>query len=223
MNNPVKLTIMNKIFCVALLMLLSFGCTDDEQPREVSGPRPVSLTSHIENGLSQTKTFTYDAKGRLATLTKSGEVVSFSYESNNQLRRIQSASQTFYLYYDQDGKLLELYNVELSENAAFTYQGNNSYLVDGILIAFNENGDFRQFDDNEFGYSGGKGPFANVKHLNMLGLYLADDRSLMYGAIARRQSITIDGVSAGYNCDDAADVLPTSETIGETQYSYTYE
>ncbi|MBD3582997.1 hypothetical protein [Flavobacterium selenitireducens] len=214
---------MKKIICFAAIALTFFGCADDDTAATASEPKPISVTTHIENGLSQTRSFTYDAKGRLATLSKSGETVTFSYDENNLVRRVKSSSKNYYLNYDANGKFTEFFNATDNEVVEFYHQGDNNYLTDGIFLAFHTNGDWRVFDYRDFTYSEGKGPFANVKHLNMLAVTLADEGALRYCAIKRRQTFAMDGVSIAYECAEAPADLPTSERLGETRYSYQYE
>lgn len=211
---------------IALLLTAVFAvcCSDEDASADVvPGPKPVLVTTHIENGLSQTRTLTYDAKGRLATLSKSGETVTFSYDGQNLVRRVESATKNYYLNYDSDGKFEEFINATDNEFVSFTHLGNNDYIMEGSFIAFHQNGDWRKLGDYAFGYTEAKGAFANVPHLNVLAVVLADEDALRYCALKRRQTYTFEGISIGYECDDDPAELPLSETLDQTTYSYQYD
>ncbi|RZJ72878.1 hypothetical protein [Flavobacterium sp.] len=206
---------MKKLVVLLLTSFALFSCGDDDSGA-VSGLRPsaVSLNGNV-------RTYSYDEKGRMATVTRFGETATFHYNDKNQVETISSPQGAIGFTYDEDGKYASFTN-ENGQPVVLTYVGDDVYTANGETLAFHPNGDWKIYLGGTFEYSSGKGAFANVRHLNLLALAAIDGESVYFASKKRQTSVQIQTQTIPYVTIEGEKGLPESATVSNYGVSYTY-
>ncbi|RZJ72875.1 hypothetical protein [Flavobacterium sp.] len=206
-----------------LLLILAFAglvsaCSSDDSGSN-SGLKPASITLQSNGNTPVTRNFTYDGKGRLATVSSENFFVTLTYLNNNKIDKLISDTGNLSFVYDG--------------NNLVALQGDNGSLPvtsqsQGVLVFSNQTfvrngaGDWSSISNLTFAYTSGKGVFANVKSLDLFALYLIDNQSLVYASKKRVESIASGGETFPYVAGALQKGLPITATLAGTTITATY-
>ncbi|MBD3582996.1 hypothetical protein [Flavobacterium selenitireducens] len=175
---------MKKLAFLFLACLALVSCGDDDSGSG-SGPKPTLLTL-TDGGATETRTFTYDSKNRISTMAKPGVTYTFTYDENGKLHRMANANGHYEFHYAANN----LVSVSNSEGQDWDVnQNGDNYELDGFTYSLNDAGDFTALSDVAITYGSGRGIFANVRAMNPLAMFLADQISFLYMSKVRPQEI----------------------------------
>lgn len=105
----------------------------------------------------------------------------FEYNNQNQVTGISKSDNTGFDFFYVAGKLDHVIATEDPDISwPITYQNDGRFTFRQIMFDVNASGDLSLFNGLALSYSNEDGPFANVRHINHIALFLADPNSYMY-------------------------------------------
>ncbi|RYZ88726.1 MAG: hypothetical protein EOP06_10485 [Proteobacteria bacterium] len=209
---------MKKILFLLLTAALSFSCNDDDSS---SGPKLKPLSAAVVvGGETELRTYSYDEKDRMSSVTVDNVLNTFTYDGENRVTRVTNPDGSIDFAYDEDGKLTTI-TVEDGEVLTVEMPNDNTYFLDGSQFSFNDNGDWSLFQVYAYSYTSGKGPFANVKHLNLLAMAFIDEQSQYFVSRKRISNISI-GMQYPVVYGEGTDGMPSSFAIEGITATFAY-
>ena len=182
---------MKNVFLFLSLSFLLSSCSSDSDGDSTPKLFLTKVTStSSEPGNNLVYNFTYN-NGLVSQIIKTGdraETFTFSYSEDNRIQNIvvtnNAGTYQYVISYD-DNKKISGYTYSLDDySEAWTYNGNNSYTIEGFLdFALNANGDIKSTDSDILMYDNKKGPFQNAKiSYQFLGLIAYEDLFYYFGS-----------------------------------------
>jgi YD repeat-containing protein len=212
---------MKKIITVLLLSVFLSNCGSDDSGGSSLKPTSMSASS---GGTTDLRTFTYDNKDRLQSMTSDGDAINFTYNNKNKVDKITIGTDFYQFAYNSSNQLISVTDQD-GDVTAVTPLGNNSYTIEGTTVALDANGDFTAFSNVTFTHGSTKGAFANVKAFDALALYFADEASYIYAAKKRVTNIGSNGSQFAFTYTEGEKGLPATATLNSgtaTTIIYTY-
>ena len=156
--------------------------------------------------------YKYDLAGRLDTMTRSGEVFHFAYDSGHRLTRLTLANGAFAEYsYDASNNLLALANRRSDGNiiSSFEYDYDNA----GNRIQLRLNGG----DRINYTYDARNQLIQELRTASAS----AYDQRMAYDSVGNRTNLVVNGVVTSYSYDPADQL--NQEVQGAITTNYTYD
>ncbi|RZJ68190.1 MAG: hypothetical protein EOO50_01875 [Flavobacterium sp.] len=209
---------MKKIIFIFATAFSLFSCSDDDSSGSALKPSTVNFSV---DGVTELRAFTYDTKNRISTFTAGGETTTFTYTNKNQVERLTGSDSFLEFSYDSSGKLTGLVDQD-GVAVNITQTGDYSYVVEGITYSFNPNGDWNLYESVTYTYSSSKGPFANVRHLNLLALSFVDNYTYLYASKKAFSTAFNQGLEFSFAITTGDNGLPQTSTVDTFSATYTY-
>lgn len=210
---------MKKLLLLFTATALMLSCSDDDNGG--SALKPSSITLQNGDGEPIVRTFTYDNKNRMQTMTADGTSHTFAYNNKGKVASVTGQGEDPVLFtYASNG---DLQSISSGDTVYPVVQlGDNSFSVGGETYTYMSNGDWSQFGLYEFAYASGKGPFANVKAMNGFAIALVDNESFLYAARKRLNSISAEGTLYPVTTTQGDDGLPEQILVSEINMQFQY-
>jgi len=208
-----------KKLILLVLTLAMLSCSDDDS-NSGSGLKPSRIA--VGNLPEDVRTFTYDNKNRLETVTFAGTTGTFTYDNQNRVERVSRGDVSFTFQYNDQDKYVS-FTTQGGEVNPIMHLGENNYTYNGQNLNFTTDGDWLSFSGSGLTYSDDKGPFANARHLNFFALALMDEASVYYASKKRRIAIVNGDNVEDYTTVEGDNGFPVSTFVYDIMSTYTYE
>lgn len=198
---------------------LLWSCGDDDNGG--SGLKPSSITLQSGDGDTFIRTFSYDEKNRLQTMTSEGSTYTFAYNSDGNVSAItRPADDPVTFQYAANGDLESFTTGD--STYPVTQLGENSFSISGDTYEYMANGDWKKFDEYQFTYGSGKGPFANVKKLNGLAMAIVDNESFLYAVKKKMATVSFGEETYPVTATAGDNGLPSQYQVSTITMQFTY-
>ncbi|RZJ72876.1 hypothetical protein [Flavobacterium sp.] len=206
-----------------LLLILAFAglvsaCGDDDSG-EAKGPKPITVEWE-QNGVTETRTFTYDDKDRISSVALDDQLIVFTYNEKNKVAKLTLDQDEFVFNYE--GNTLVSLSSGQDQQIPITSLGDNAFTYAGVPFSRNSVGDWSTLSIASYTYKSGKGVFANVRHLDLFALYLVDNQSYLYASKKRISALSGEGQTYPFLASDGQSGLPATANIFDRTFTFTY-
>lgn len=210
---------MKKLLLLFAATALMLSCGDDDNGG--SALKPSTITLQNGDGEPVVRTFTYDNKNRIQTMSGGTSTHTFAYNNKGKVASISVPGEDPVLFtYAANGDLQSFSSGDTVYPV--TQLGDNSFSIGTDTYTYMSNGDWSKFAAYNFTYASGKGPFANVRGMNGLAIAIVDTESFLYAARKQLNTITIEGTTHPLTATPGDNGLPAQYQIAEISMQFQY-
>ncbi|MBD3582995.1 hypothetical protein [Flavobacterium selenitireducens] len=182
---------MKRFAFLLIACIAASSCSGDDSGSTAKKPSAIEI---FRDGNSVNRSFTYDSKNRLKTLTLNNVGSTLEYDSKNRVTRIRNSDNTGFDFFYESGKLHHVIPTHEPETSLpVAYQDNERFVFDERTFETTDAGDLAFFNGLVFEYSNDKGPFAGVRHLDRVALYLIDYDAHFYASRYKINEVALGG------------------------------